>query len=147
MDWSIHRLVGGRPAWPVAVELRHRHLLPADAGARPARPARSPRTLGVGLTAPAGRGGAGRRRRGRWPGTCSARSGRAEPPASANRDVNLDIGERVHVDAWAADGTATRAATAARAGRRVPRRRRAGAPASTWSREVDRQPRCVVDKI
>ena len=27
------------------------------------------------------------------------------PPASANRDVNLDIGEIVHVDAWEADGT------------------------------------------
>ena len=29
------------------------------------------------------------------------------PPTSANRDVNLDIGERVHVDAWNPDGTAT----------------------------------------
>jgi membrane protein implicated in regulation of membrane protease activity len=27
-------------------------------------------------------------------------------PAASNRDVNLDIGERVHVDAWSADGTA-----------------------------------------
>jgi membrane protein implicated in regulation of membrane protease activity len=27
-------------------------------------------------------------------------------PASANRDVNLDIGETVHVDAWNPDGTA-----------------------------------------
>lgn len=27
--------------------------------------------------------------------------------ASANRDVNMDIGETVHVDAWNADGTAT----------------------------------------
>ena len=27
-------------------------------------------------------------------------------PARENRDVNLDIGERVSVDAWAADGTA-----------------------------------------
>ena len=27
------------------------------------------------------------------------------PPASANRDVNLDIGETVQVDAWQADGT------------------------------------------
>jgi len=27
-------------------------------------------------------------------------------PARENRDVNLDIGERVHVDAWAADGSA-----------------------------------------
>jgi len=27
-------------------------------------------------------------------------------PARENRDVNLDIGERVHVDAWAADRTA-----------------------------------------
>ena len=26
-------------------------------------------------------------------------------PAPENRDVNLDIGERVHVDAWAADRT------------------------------------------
>ena len=29
------------------------------------------------------------------------------PIASANRDVNLDIGETVHVDNWSADGTAT----------------------------------------
>jgi membrane protein implicated in regulation of membrane protease activity len=29
------------------------------------------------------------------------------PPASANRDVNLDIGERVHVAHWLADGTAS----------------------------------------
>ncbi|MDB5872180.1 MAG: hypothetical protein JWQ07_1622 [Ramlibacter sp.] len=28
-------------------------------------------------------------------------------PASANRDVNLDIGETVQVDAWNADGTAS----------------------------------------
>ncbi|MBB3176280.1 NfeD family protein [Variovorax sp. Sphag1AA] len=28
------------------------------------------------------------------------------PPTSANPDVNLDIGERVQVDAWNADGTA-----------------------------------------
>lgn len=27
-------------------------------------------------------------------------------PASSNRDVNLDIGERVHVAAWQSDGTA-----------------------------------------
>jgi membrane protein implicated in regulation of membrane protease activity len=27
-------------------------------------------------------------------------------PAHMNRDVNLDIGERVHVDAWEPDGTA-----------------------------------------
>lgn len=27
-------------------------------------------------------------------------------PAASNRDVNLDIGERVHVAAWNADGTA-----------------------------------------
>jgi membrane protein implicated in regulation of membrane protease activity len=27
-------------------------------------------------------------------------------PARANRDVNLDIGESVHVDAWQEDGTA-----------------------------------------
>ena len=31
----------------------------------------------------------------------------AEPAASANRDVNLDIGETVQVDAWNTDGTAT----------------------------------------
>ncbi|RUR66139.1 NfeD family protein [Variovorax sp. 375MFSha3.1] len=29
------------------------------------------------------------------------------PPTEANRDVNLDIGESVQVDAWNADGTAT----------------------------------------
>jgi membrane protein implicated in regulation of membrane protease activity len=32
---------------------------------------------------------------------------RPAPPTEANRDVNLDIGESVHVDAWNADGTAT----------------------------------------
>ena len=31
----------------------------------------------------------------------------AEPPAEANRDINLDIGERIYVDAWNPDGTAT----------------------------------------
>jgi len=31
----------------------------------------------------------------------------AEAPASANRNVNLDVGETVRVDAWAADGSAT----------------------------------------
>jgi membrane protein implicated in regulation of membrane protease activity len=30
-----------------------------------------------------------------------------EPAASANRDVNLDIGEVVQVDAWNTDGTAS----------------------------------------
>ena len=30
-----------------------------------------------------------------------------EPVASANRDVNLDIGETVHIDAWNPDGTAS----------------------------------------
>jgi len=28
-------------------------------------------------------------------------------PAGANRDVNLDVGESIHVDAWNPDGTAT----------------------------------------
>lgn len=31
----------------------------------------------------------------------------AEPPAAANRDINLDIGESIYVDAWNPDGTAT----------------------------------------
>ena len=31
----------------------------------------------------------------------------AEPAASANRDVNLDVGEVVHVDAWGPEGTAS----------------------------------------
>jgi membrane protein implicated in regulation of membrane protease activity len=30
-----------------------------------------------------------------------------EPAASSNRDVNMDVGEIVHVDAWNADGTAS----------------------------------------
>jgi membrane protein implicated in regulation of membrane protease activity len=30
----------------------------------------------------------------------------AAPPAEANRDINLDIGTRVHVPAWNPDGTA-----------------------------------------
>ena len=35
------------------------------------------------------------------------RSGQPQPAAAAqNRDVNLDIGENVHVAAWQADGTA-----------------------------------------
>ena len=29
------------------------------------------------------------------------------PPITANRDVNLDVGESVHIDGWNADGTAT----------------------------------------
>ncbi|MES2786997.1 MAG: NfeD family protein [Pseudomonadota bacterium] len=29
----------------------------------------------------------------------------SEQPASSNRDVNMDVGETVHVDAWSADGT------------------------------------------
>ena len=33
------------------------------------------------------------------------RAPRRMPPA-ANRDINLDIGEQVHVDGWNADGTA-----------------------------------------
>ena len=37
-----------------------------------------------------------------------ARGRRPAPvPPEANRDVNLDVGETVHVDAWNADGTAT----------------------------------------
>jgi|SRR5580765_2877896 membrane protein implicated in regulation of membrane protease activity len=32
--------------------------------------------------------------------------GSSDVAAHANRDVNLDIGERVHVAAWSADGTA-----------------------------------------
>lgn len=36
------------------------------------------------------------------------RSKRPAPlPASANRDVHIDIGEAVHVERWNADGTAT----------------------------------------
>jgi len=30
----------------------------------------------------------------------------SEPPARANRDVNLDIGETVMIDSWSVDGTA-----------------------------------------
>jgi membrane protein implicated in regulation of membrane protease activity len=29
-----------------------------------------------------------------------------DPPPRADRSVNLDVGETVHIDAWAADGTA-----------------------------------------
>lgn len=29
------------------------------------------------------------------------------PPVTANRDVNMDVGESVHIDGWNADGTAT----------------------------------------
>jgi membrane protein implicated in regulation of membrane protease activity len=31
----------------------------------------------------------------------------SSPPASANRNVNLDIGETVHVDEWKPDGTSS----------------------------------------
>lgn len=31
----------------------------------------------------------------------------AAPPTEANRDINMDIGETVHVEAWNPDGTAT----------------------------------------
>ena len=31
----------------------------------------------------------------------------AEAPSRSNRNVNLDIGERIHVDTWQSDGTAT----------------------------------------
>ena len=31
----------------------------------------------------------------------------AEAPSRSNRDVNLDIGQQVQIDAWNADGTAT----------------------------------------
>ena len=31
----------------------------------------------------------------------------ADAPSRSNRNVNLDIGERIHVDTWQPDGTAT----------------------------------------
>ncbi len=31
----------------------------------------------------------------------------APPSSAANRDLNLDIGEQVHIEAWNADGTAS----------------------------------------
>lgn len=31
----------------------------------------------------------------------------AQPPAAANRDINLDIGESIFIEAWNPDGTAT----------------------------------------
>jgi len=34
------------------------------------------------------------------------RLGASDGPSQQNRDVNLDIGERVHVAGWSADGTA-----------------------------------------
>ncbi len=38
----------------------------------------------------------------------AVRRGRpAEAPSRSNRDVNLDIGEQVQIDAWNVDGTAT----------------------------------------
>ena len=97
----------------------HRHLLPADDRARPGAPPRSPRTS---APARAGADRRGRRRRRRRDGALALardrrRAGACRPP---NRDVNLDIGERVHVDAWSADGTARV---------QLPRRRLDGAPA------------------
>lgn len=54
------------------------------------------------------------------------RSAPASPPPQSNRDVNLDVGEQVHVAAWQDDGTTRvqyRGATwtARHAGRQPPR--------------------------
>ena len=63
---------------------------------------------------------------------CGTGAGHAESALGAggqNRDVNLDIGERVHVDEWAADGTARvtyRGSPAGRHGWRLAPRRCAG---------------------
>ena len=35
------------------------------------------------------------------------RSRPGDPPARADRSVNLDVGETVHIEAWQSDGTAS----------------------------------------
>ena len=100
---TIWWLIAGRP-W--CSNCCHGHGLPAAAGR--------------GLRRGGAVGACGRRRWPRswssrrssasapWsPGTRFAASAPPEPPTGANRDVNLDIGETVQVDAWNADGTAT----------------------------------------
>jgi membrane protein implicated in regulation of membrane protease activity len=75
-----------------------------------------------------------------------ARRGRsAEPPAEANRDVNLDIGETVYVDLWNPDGTAT---VRYRGAQWTVLQRPGGAPARGNYRVVEVVgSRLVVDKI
>jgi membrane protein implicated in regulation of membrane protease activity len=84
---------------------RHRDLLPAHDRARPRR--RRPRRP-LGSTQPiqllvAAVVGGGATALWHWRRVSSA--GPALPTAE-DRDVNLDIGERVNVPAWASDGTA-----------------------------------------
>lgn len=69
----------------------------------------------------------------------------ADPPTSANRDLNLDIGERVHVDAWNPDGTAT----VRYRGTQWTVVPRAGAPTSVGEHKVVEVigSRLVVDKL
>ena len=62
--------------------------------------------LGVGADVAGRHGGAGRRRRDRGLALQRRAPSRASAPAQSNRDVNLDIGETVRVDAWEPDGTA-----------------------------------------
>ncbi|RYF73155.1 MAG: NfeD family protein [Comamonadaceae bacterium] len=73
------------------------------------------------------------------------RSRPARPPSQANRDVNLDIGETVQVDAWDANGTASVRYRGAQ-WTVVPR---AGAALSTGAHRVAEVTgnRLVVDKI
>jgi membrane protein implicated in regulation of membrane protease activity len=69
----------------------------------------------------------------------------ADPPTQANRDVNLDIGESVHVEAWNPDGTAT----VRYRGAQWTVMSRAGATPSTGEHRVAEVigSRLVVDKI
>ena len=90
---------------------------------------------------PADRGrGRGRRRRRRW---LALRSGARRPagrrPAPTATSTSTSA-RRVQVDAWNADGTATRALPRRAMDGRARAAAHAGAPARTASREVDRQP-------
>ena len=64
-----------------------------------------------------------------------------EPPAQANRDVNLDVGETVQVHEWNADGTATDQVPWRKLDRRCPRRRGARNRSAQGARS-DGQPPC-----
>ena len=131
---------GCRPWWWIATgraggrRAGHRHLLPADARARRWRRRRIAAHAGAGL----------QRRswsRPRWsaaarspPWHCSgAAPTRTAPPAEANRDVNLDIGERVHVTALGRRRHRARPVPRRHLDGALCRRRHAAARASTSS--------------
>ena len=42
-----------------------------------------------------------------WPGAVTRKHQPPALPAGANRDVNLDVGETLQIEAWNADGTSS----------------------------------------